>query len=98
MGYGMHGDHDRCEHTHSHNRRKCSCSKTLRLSMMMFMTFSFFLVELVVGEISNSITLVADSFHMLSDVIGKFEKKIFIMTITLLCYKNYSSLYWPFFS
>jgi zinc transporter 1 len=66
MGHGMHKNHE-----HSHNRRKCSCSKTLRLSMMMFMTFSFFLVELIVGEKTNSITLVADAFHMLSDVIGK---------------------------
>ena len=73
----MHGDHE-----HSHNRRKCSCSKTLRLSIRMLMTFSFFLVELIVGEKTNSITLVADAFHMLSDVIGKtflisFKFKIF---------------------
>lgn len=40
------------------------------------MTFSFFLIELIVGQISHSISLTADSFHMLSDalalVIGLF--------------------------
>ena len=35
---------------------------------MMLLTSSFFLVELIVGYITNSMALVADSFHMLSDV------------------------------
>lgn len=34
------------------------------------MTFTFFLVELIVGHISHSITLTADSFHMLSDALA----------------------------
>ena len=37
---------------------------------MIFLTLSFFVVELVVGNITNSVALVADSFHMLSDVIS----------------------------
>ena len=37
---------------------------------MFAMTTSFFLVELVVGYITNSMALVADSFHMLSDVLA----------------------------
>ena len=37
---------------------------------MLAMTGSFMLVELVVGHITNSTALVADSFHMLSDVIA----------------------------
>lgn len=37
---------------------------------MMVLTSSFFLVELIVGNITNSIALVADSFHMLSDIIA----------------------------
>ncbi len=37
--------------------------------MIMFsMTFAYFAVEIAVGYISNSMALVADSFHMLSDV------------------------------
>ena len=30
----------------------------------------FFVVEVVVGYITNSMSLVADSFHMLSDVVS----------------------------
>lgn len=42
--------------------RKC------RLLTMLWMTMGFFFVEIVVGYITNSMALVADSFHMLSDV------------------------------
>jgi Co/Zn/Cd efflux system component len=35
---------------------------------MLWLTTSFFFVEIVVGYITNSMALVADSFHMLSDV------------------------------
>ena len=37
---------------------------------MLAMTASFMLVELIVGHLTNSMALVADSFHMLSDVIA----------------------------
>ena len=37
---------------------------------MMLMTGSFFLVEIIVGYMANSMALVADSFHMLSDVVS----------------------------
>jgi len=37
---------------------------------MLGMTTAFMLVELVVGYLTNSMALVADSFHMLSDVIA----------------------------
>ena len=40
--------------------------------LMIFLTSSFFLVELVVGYATNSMALVADSFHMLSDIISLF--------------------------
>jgi zinc transporter 1 len=39
-----------------------------RLVCMFLLTASYFLVEIVVGYVSNSMALVADSFHMLSDV------------------------------
>jgi len=35
---------------------------------MFSLTFAFFLVEIVVGYVTNSMALVADSFHMLSDI------------------------------
>ncbi|EZA47369.1 hypothetical protein DMN91_006807 [Ooceraea biroi] len=42
--------------------RKC------RLLTMLWLTALFFLVEIIVGYVTNSMALVADSFHMLSDV------------------------------
>ena len=51
-------------------RAGCGCSPTGQLLTMLAMTGSFMLVELVVGHITNSTALVADSFHMLSDVIA----------------------------
>ncbi|XP_059141417.1 uncharacterized protein LOC131929320 [Physella acuta] len=44
--------------------------KTCRLSTMLTLTAGFFLVEIIVGYMTNSIALVADSFHMLSDVVA----------------------------
>ncbi|CAL4139106.1 unnamed protein product [Meganyctiphanes norvegica] len=44
--------------------------KKCRLLVMFSMTASFFVVELVVGYATNSMALVADSFHMLSDVLA----------------------------
>ncbi len=44
--------------------------KTCRLLTMLALTGAFFLVEIIVGYITNSIALVADSFHMLSDVVA----------------------------
>lgn len=46
---------------------KAAGNKT-RLAAMFMLTFGFFLVEIIVGYITNSMALVADSFHMLSDV------------------------------
>jgi len=37
---------------------------------MLFLTTTYFLVEIIVGYVTNSMALVADSFHMLSDVIA----------------------------
>ncbi|GBP43700.1 hypothetical protein EVAR_30534_1 [Eumeta japonica] len=42
--------------------------KKCRLLSMLWLTGSFFVIELVVGYVTNSMALVADSFHMLSDV------------------------------
>ncbi len=44
--------------------------KTFRLLCMLSLTFVYFIVELVVGNITNSLALVADAFHMLSDLIA----------------------------
>ena len=42
--------------------------KRCRLVSMFGLTASFFLVEIIVGYVTNSMALVADSFHMLSDI------------------------------
>lgn len=44
--------------------------KTCRLLCMLSLTASFFLVEITVGYITNSLALVGDSYHMLSDVVA----------------------------
>ncbi|CAF0718100.1 unnamed protein product [Brachionus calyciflorus] len=67
-------------HSHDHADKFCGCchlSNRTRLSCMLVMTFSFFLVELIVGQMTKSITLITDSFHMLSDslalIVGLFS-------------------------
>lgn len=42
--------------------------KKCRLLTVMWLTAFFFFVEIVVGYVTNSMALVADSFHMLSDI------------------------------
>ena len=44
--------------------------KTGSVISMLTLTASFFLVEIIVGYMTNSMALVADSFHMLSDVMS----------------------------
>ena len=34
------------------------------------MIFVYFIVEMIIGHITHSLTLIADSFHMLSDFIA----------------------------
>ena len=50
--------------------KKRFCGKTGSVLSMLFMTSSFFFVEIIVGYATNSMALVADSFHMLSDVLS----------------------------
>ncbi|KPM06093.1 zinc transporter 1-like protein [Sarcoptes scabiei] len=45
-------------------------SPKCRLLSMLCLTFLFFLVEIIVGYFTNSTALIADSFHMLSDVVA----------------------------
>jgi Co/Zn/Cd efflux system component len=49
---------------------KATASREVRLCVMLALSFTFFLVELIVGYMVKSIALVADSFHMLSDVLA----------------------------
>ncbi|KAK0396916.1 hypothetical protein QR680_001909 [Steinernema hermaphroditum] len=65
---GDRGDSD--GHGHGHSHSPCSVSRGTKLLIMISMTFLFFIVEMVFGYMSNSMALVADSFHMLSDVMA----------------------------
>jgi len=62
--------HNHDHHHHHHSKRLFCQTKTFRLFAMLSLTFTFFIVELVVGNITKSVALVADAFHMLSDVIS----------------------------
>lgn len=42
--------------------------KKCRLLSVMILTVFFFFVEIIVGYVTNSMALVADSFHMLGDI------------------------------
>ncbi|XP_072015707.1 proton-coupled zinc antiporter SLC30A1-like isoform X2 [Amphiura filiformis] len=44
--------------------------KTCRLLTMMALTTTFFFVEIITGYATGSVALIADSFHMLSDIIS----------------------------
>lgn len=57
-------------HGHAHSSKKGIASRQGRIGVMLALTGSFFVVEIVVGYLSNSLALIADSFHMLSDVIA----------------------------
>ena len=52
------------------SRKPVHHSKSFKLIFQLVLTGLFFFVELIVGYIGNSMALVADSFHMLSDVIS----------------------------
>jgi len=47
---------------------------------MLVLTTSFLMVEIIAGRVSNSLALIADAFHMLSDtmalVIGLLAVKV----------------------
>ncbi|KAH8120454.1 cation efflux protein [Phellopilus nigrolimitatus] len=45
-------------------------SRSARISLLLFIDVIFFLVELIVGYAVGSLALVADSFHMLNDIMS----------------------------
>jgi len=54
----------------SDHEKGCLKSKESRLLVMLSMVFSIFFMEALVGQITNSLTLLADAFHMLSDALA----------------------------
>jgi zinc transporter 1 len=45
-------------------------ARTTRLYILLALTIGFFFVEIICGYYAGSIALIADSFHMLSDVLS----------------------------
>lgn len=45
-------------------------SRSARIICMLVLTTTYFVVELVIGLTTNSLALLADSFHMISDVLA----------------------------
>ncbi|KAI6214581.1 hypothetical protein M3Y94_00285400 [Aphelenchoides besseyi] len=60
----------RTESTGNKKEKRELRSQLTKLTVMIVMTFVVFLVELFYGYFSNSVALIADSFHMLSDVLA----------------------------
>jgi len=52
----------------NNNKKKMKFGKSAKLSIQLVLTFGYFLCEIVVGYQNSAMSLVADSFHMLSDV------------------------------
>ena len=48
--------------------KKRFSGKQCRLLTMFSLTTTFFMVEITVGHVTNSMALISDSFHMLSDI------------------------------
>lgn len=46
--------------------------QTVKLTFMMLLTLAFFVAEITGGYITNSLALVGDSYHMISDVLSLF--------------------------
>ena len=69
-GHSHEHDHDHNHDHHHHGKKLFFRTKTFRLSIMIILTFGFCVVELAIGNITNSVALIADSFHMLSDVLA----------------------------
>jgi zinc transporter 1 len=63
-------NHNHDHHHHHGKRQRFFQTKTFRLLAMLSLTFTYFVVELIVGNLTKSVALVADAFHMLSDVIS----------------------------
>lgn len=57
-------------YTHSHLREAARGSTTRRLSLSLFLTLAFVLIEAAAGLFSNSLALLTDAAHNLTDVIA----------------------------
>jgi len=59
--------------------------KTCRMVSMLCLTFSFFLTEIIFGYVTNSLALIGDSYHMLSDVMALCVGLTSLRVRTVVC-------------
>lgn len=70
--------------------------KKCRLLSMLWLTTMFFFIEIIVGYITNSMALVADSFHMLSDVAALVVAFVSVkVSISLRLHNDIHIYYYP---
>lgn len=62
--HGDHKQHAKCNHDHAHTSNK----KVLKISF--FIIFLFMVVEVIGGFVTNSLALLSDATHMLSDALA----------------------------
>ena len=62
-------DNNKSSHTHSH-LREASKQTTVRLSLSLFLTLAFVIIEAGAGIFANSLALLTDAAHNLTDVIA----------------------------
>ncbi|HKG20682.1 MAG TPA: cation diffusion facilitator family transporter, partial [Blastocatellia bacterium] len=56
------------EHPHHHHHHQASGSNRKRLALVLALTFAYMLAEVVGGFATNSLALLSDAGHMLTDV------------------------------
>ena len=60
----------KCNHDHDHNHAQGSVTTAFKISILL--NIFFVAVEIFYGHVANSMALVADAFHNLSDVLSLF--------------------------
>jgi cobalt-zinc-cadmium efflux system protein len=70
--------HDHAHHAHDHSHGHAHETSKRRLLVVLSITAIFMVVELIGGLLSNSLALIADSAHMLTDV-GALGLSLFVL-------------------
>lgn len=70
-GEAAHGHGHSHGHGHGHGlRAKLRLTRQRTIVLMLILTIGFFFTEIVVGYIAESLALIADAFHMFSDIVA----------------------------
>src|SRR5262245_1284627 len=61
-------DHDHSDHSHVHPQERNRKASQRLLFIVLILTFAYMLAEVVGGYLANSLALLSDAGHMLTDV------------------------------